>query len=126
MDEILIVDAVVREKTFIGKVNFPVNIPEALAEYFRIPDDILAHAPALGLGAREVKFLLGITKGRWAMTVQLDLPDLGPKLGMTFPEMDAIVCDLVKKGYAQVGTRLNLYRFWIVLLRLKGLRFDVK
>lgn len=126
MAQTVIVDAVVRDKTHIGKINFPVNIPEGLATSFRIPDDMLTHAHAMGLQSRHLQFLLGATRGRWAMTVELDLPALAPKLGMSFAELDEIIRDLLEKGYAQMGPRLNLFRYWIVVLHLKGVRYDVR
>jgi hypothetical protein len=126
MDETIIVDAVVREKTFIGKVNFPVAIPEGLADYLILPDDLIAHASELGLNNHAVKFLLGATRGRCAMTVDLNLPDLAPKLGMTFAEIDAIIRDLVDKKFADMTNRLQLFRLWVVLLHLKGTEFDIR
>jgi len=42
---------------------------------------------------------------------------------MRYSEMDAIIRDLIEKNYARLDKRLDLYRFWIVLLRVKGIRF---
>jgi len=126
MDETITVPDITKEKTFIGKVKFPVAVPEGLASYLNLPDDLVTHATTLGLNTRDVKFLLGATRGRCAMTVDLDLPDLAPKLGMTFAEIDAIICELVKKNYALMTERLMLFRLWVVLLHLKGVEFDVE
>ena len=125
MDETIIVEAVTREKTFIGKVNFPAAVPEGIAGYLNLPDDLVTRATELGLSSRDVTFLLGATRGRCAMTVDLNLPDLAPKLGMTFAEIDTIICELVKKNFAQMTDRLLLFRLWVVILHLKGIEFDV-
>jgi hypothetical protein len=126
MAETFIVDAIVKEKTHIGKVKFPVAIPEGIAGYLNMPDDLVTAAPALGLSSQDLKFLLGATRGRCVMTVDLDLPDLAPKLGMSFGEMDRIVCDLVAKNYAQMTDRLMLYKLWVVLLHHRGIEFDTQ
>ena len=125
MDERVSVEAVVAEKTFVGKVNFPVSTPENLIDWLQFPQDLTAHADEMGLSHRAVKFLLGALRGKWALNAVLDLPDLSVKLGMPFSEMDAIVRDLLEKNYAQLGERLNLYRLWIVLLHVKGIQFDI-
>ena len=75
------------------------------------------------MGERDVKFVLGVLRGKWGMNPVLNLPDLTLKVGMGYPEMDAIVQGLIDKNYARLGERLDLYRFWIVLLHLKGMRF---
>jgi hypothetical protein len=117
------VPAVVREKTFIGKVDFPVAVPLGLGAMITLPEDLQAHAAALGLDDRAVKFLFGVLRGKCAMTAEPNLPDLAPRLGLTFDEIDAIVRDLIKKNYARFNDRLDLYRLWVVLLHLKGIRF---
>jgi hypothetical protein len=43
--------------------------------------------------------------------------------GMKYPDMDEIIRDLIEKNYAQLNERLNLYRLWICLLHVKGVRF---
>jgi hypothetical protein len=43
---------------------------------------------------------------------------------MQYAEMDAIVRDLIEKNYASLDKRLDLYRFWIVLLHVKGITFE--
>lgn len=125
MEETVVVEAVIEEETFVGKVKFPVAVPEGIATHLNVPDDLVTHATKLGLSHHAVKFLLGATRGRCAMTVDLNLPDLAPKLGMSFAEIDAIVRDLVKKHYAEVTDRLLLFRLWVVLLHLKGTEFDI-
>jgi|ERR1041384_6953023 hypothetical protein len=125
MAEIVPVEAVVTEKTFVGKVNFPVSTPENLIDWLQFPQDLTAHADEMGLSHRAVKFLLGALRGKWALSAVLNLPDLSVKLGMPFSEIDAIIRDLLEKNYAQLGERLNLYRLWIVVLHVKGIQFDI-
>jgi|ERR1043166_2499163 hypothetical protein len=125
MAETIPVEAVVTEKTFVGKVNFPVSTPENLIDWLQFPQDLVTHADAMGLSHRAVKFLLGALRGRWALSALLDLPDLSAKLGMPFSEMDAIIRDLLEKNYARLGERLDLYRLWIVVLHIKGVEFDI-
>jgi hypothetical protein len=125
MGEIVPVEAVVTEKTFVGKVNFPVGTPENLIDWLQFPNDLVRYADKMGLSQRAVKFLLGAMRGKWALSVILDLPDLHTKIGMPFAEMDEIVRDLLKKNYARLGERLDLYRLWIVVLYLKGVEFDI-
>jgi hypothetical protein len=121
--EIIPVEAVMVEKTHVGKVNFPVNVPQALVDWIEFPQDVIACAGEMGLGERDVKFVVGVLSGKWGMNPLLDLPRLTLKLGMGYPEMDTIVQGLIKKNYARLGERLELYRFWIVLLHVKGIRF---
>ena len=124
MAEMIGVEAVVREKTHIGKVDFPVSVPEGLAQRIVLPDDLRAQAGALGLDERAIRFVLGVLRGKCAMTAAVNLPDLAPRLGLTFAEADAIIRDLVQKNYARLNDRLELYRLWVVLLHLKGIRFE--
>ena len=125
MAEIVPVEAVVTEKTFVGKVNFPVSTPENLIDWLQFPQDLVTHADAMGLSHRAVKFLLGALRGKWALSVILDLPDLSAKLGMPYSEMDTIIRDLLEKNYARLGERLDVYRLWIVVLHIKGVEFDI-
>jgi hypothetical protein len=113
------------EKTYIGKVSFPVTVPQALIDWIDFPQDVMTYAEEMGLGERDVKFVLGALHGKWGMNPVLNLPDLALKIGMGYPEMDAIVQGLIEKNYARLGERLDLYRFWIVLLHLKGICFRV-
>jgi hypothetical protein len=124
MPEVIHVDAVVTEKTYIGRVDFPVTVPESLISWLEFPQDVMTHAEKMGLGKRDIKFLLGALHGKWGLTAVLNLPDLSAKIGMTFAEMDEVVRGLIDKNYARLMDRLELYRFWIVLLHLKGIRFD--
>jgi hypothetical protein len=123
--EIVPVEAVAIEKTYIGKVSFPVTVPQALIDWIDFPQDVMTYAEEMGLGERDVKFVLGALHGKWGMNPVLNLPDLALKIGMGYPEMDAIVQGLIEKNYARLGERLDLYRFWIVLLHLKGICFRV-
>ncbi len=125
MPETVHVEAVVEEKTYVGKVDFPVSVPQSLVDWLDFPQDLMTHAEKMGLGKHDVKFLLGALRGKWGLTAVLDLPDLSHKIGLSFPEMDEIVRSLVDKNYARINERLELYRFWIVLLHVKGIRFDV-
>jgi hypothetical protein len=101
MDERVIVDAVVTEKTYIGKVNFPVSAPEGLMDWLEFPDDLTWQADAMGLSHRDVTFLLGALRGKWGLQADLNPPDLAPRIGMSFDEIDSIVRELVAKNYAQ-------------------------
>ena len=123
MAEEIPVEAVVTEKTYVGKVDFPATVPEQLIDWIDFPQDLSTYAEQMGLGKRDVKFLLGALRGKWALTAAVDLPDLSLKIGMSFAEMDEIVRGLIEKNYARLNHRLDLYRFWIVLLHLKGVRF---
>jgi hypothetical protein len=125
MEEIVPVEAVVAEKTFVGKVKFPVGVPEGLIDWLRFPDDLVQHGDELGLSHRDVKFILSALNGKWGLQADVNPPDLGPRIGMTFDEIDATVRGLIDKNYAQLNARLNLYRLWIVLLHVKGVRFDI-
>ena len=126
MDEIISVEAVVAEKTFIGKVNFPVGVPEGLIEWLQFPDDLVKYGDEMGLSHRDVKFILGALNGKWGLNADVNPTDLGPRLGMTFEEIDDIVRGLIAKNYAQFKNRLNIYRLWIVVLHCKGVRFDIR
>ena len=121
--ETISVSAVVTEKTFVGKVDFPATVPEGLVNYMRFPDDLYEHVDKMGLNQRTVKFLLGALNGKWSLTAGADLQDIAIKTAMRYSEMDAIIRDLIEKNYARLDKRLDLYRFWIVLLRVKGIRF---
>jgi hypothetical protein len=126
MDERVIVDAVVTEKTYVGKVNFPLSVPEGLMDWLEFPEDLTRQAEAMGLSHRDVTFLLGALRGKWGLQADVNPPDLGPRIGMSFDEIDSIVRELVAKNYAQFKTRLDLYRLWIVVLHCKGVRFDIR
>jgi hypothetical protein len=117
------VPAIVREKTFIGKVSFPAAVPDGLAAMIEFPDDLQQWAPQLGLDEKAVRFLFGVLRGRPSVTAGLNLPDLAPRIGLSFDEIDAIVRDLIAKNYARCEERLDLYRLWVVILQLKGTRF---
>ena len=117
------VEALVRDRTHVGKVDFPAAVPEGLAQMIALPGDLYEHAHALGLEEPSIRFLLGALRGKCAITAAVNLPDLAPKLGLTFAEADAIVRDLVQKNYARLNHRLDLFRLWVVLLHLKGTRF---
>jgi hypothetical protein len=126
MAEEVLVEAVIQEKTFVGKVNFPVSVPEGLIDWLQFPDDLIKFADAMGLGHRDVKFLLGALRGKWGLQADVKPADLGPRIGMTIAEIDTIVRGLIEKNYGQFKDRLNLYRLWIVLLHVKGVRFDIR
>jgi|YelNatPaOPRAMG01_1025707.scaffolds.fasta_scaffold14099_5 hypothetical protein len=123
MAEKVPVPVVVTEKTYVGRVAFPATVPERLVEWLRFPDDVFACAPAMGLDRAAVDFVLAVLHGKWGLQADVDLPALAIRTGWKFPDMDRIVCDLIKKNYARLGDRLDLYRFWIVLLHVKGTRF---
>ena len=126
MDEHIIVEAVVTENTHVGEVHFPVAIPEGLIDWLQFPEDLVKYGDEMGLSHRDVKFILGALRGRWGLQADLNPPDLGPRIGMTFAEIDACVRGLIEKNYAQYNKRFNLYRLWIVLLHVKGVRFDIR
>lgn len=118
------VPKVVVEKTYLGRIRFPVHIPERLAEWCEFPEDLFAYAPKLGLSDRAVKLLLAMLRGRWAVTTDLDSQRWAIQTGMSYAEMDRLLRDLVAKNYAELSRdRVNLYRLWICLLHLKGVRF---
>jgi hypothetical protein len=123
VDEILSVPAVVVEKTHVGKVAFPATVPERFYELLNFPEDLFEQVGKMGLTQRTVKFLLAALNGKWALTASIDLQDIAIKTGMQYSEMDAIVRDLIDRNYARLGERLDLYRFWVVLLHVKGVRF---
>ena len=123
MTEEITVKEVIAEKTHIGKVSFPTTVPVGLIEWLSFPDDLLQNADELGLNKHAVKFLIAALHGRCSITAPLDLPDLASKIGMNYDEMDRIVRDLIAKNYARVEDRLDLYRLWVVVLHLKGVRF---
>lgn len=120
------VPAAVREKTYVGKVNFPASVPERLVDLFRFPEDVFELAPKMGLDETAVKFLMAILNGKWALTAAVDLQDIAIKTGLKYPVMDEIVRSLLDKNYARLNHRLDLYRFWIALLYVKGVRFTVE
>jgi hypothetical protein len=123
VSETISVSAVVTEKTFVGKVDFPVTVPEGLVDFMRFPEDLYECVEKMGLNQRTVKFLLGAMSGRWSLTANADLQNIAIKTAMQYSEMDAIIRDLIDKNYARLEERIDLYRFWIVLLHVKGIRF---
>jgi hypothetical protein len=125
VSELVPVEAVVIEKTHVGKVQFPASVPEGLYEWIRFPDDLTENVEKMGLTPRTVKFLLAALNGKWALSAKIDLQDIAIKTAMQYSEMDAIVRDLIDKNYARLNERLDLYRFWVVLLHVKGIRFEV-
>jgi hypothetical protein len=125
VEEIVLVEAVVKEKTFVGKINFPVSVPEGLIDWLQFPDDLVRHASEMGLSHRDVTFILGALRGKWGLRADVNPPDLGPRIGMSFEEIDTIVRALIEKNYANYGQYLDLYRLWIVVLHCKGVRFDI-
>ena len=125
MDDLIQVKALVVEKTHVGKVNFPVSDPERMFELLRFPEDLFEHVEKMGLTQRTVKFLLAALNGKWALSAAVDLQDIAIKTAMQYSEMDAIVRDLLEKNYARLDKRLELYRFWVVLLHVKGVRFEL-
>ena len=126
MSEEIKVPAVVAERTHVGKVRFPTTMPERLVELIQFPEDVYELAPKMGLDETAVKFLMAILGGRWASTAKMDLQDTAIKTGLQYPVMDKIVQDLLKKNYARLNHRLDLYRFWIALLYVKGVRFKAE
>jgi hypothetical protein len=124
MSEPIPVEAVVREKTFVGKVNFPVSVPEQFFEHVRFPEDLYEHVEKMGLNQRTVKFLLAALNGKRGLKAKIDLQDIAIKTAMQYSEMDAITRNLIEKNYASLGDQLDLYRFWVVLLHVKGVRFE--
>jgi hypothetical protein len=125
VDEILSVPAVIEEKTYVGKVEFPAAVPERFYELLSFPEDLFRHIEKMGLSQRTVKFLLAALNGKWGLSASVDLQNIAIKTGMQYSEMDAIVRDLIDKNYARLGERLDLYRFWVVLLHVKGIRFKL-
>ena len=123
MADEIVVPQVVHEETHVGKVAFPATVPEGLVEYFSFPQDLFELKTKLGITDRTIKFLLAALNGRWSLTVAADLQDIAIKTGMQYAEMDAIVRDLLEKNYAKLNDRLDLYRFWIALLHVKGVEF---
>ena len=124
MSDAIPVEAVIVEKTFVGKVSFPASVPERVVEHLRFPEDLYEYIGKMGLNERTIKFLLAALNGRWSLTASADLQDIAIKTAMQYAEMDAIVRDLIEKNYARLDKRLDLYRFWIVLLHVKGIRFE--
>ena len=125
VSESIPVEAVVIEKTHVGKVQFPASVPEQFYDWIRFPEDLFEHVEKMGLTKRTVKFLLAALNGKWALSAAIDLQDIAIKTAMQYSEMDAIVRDLIDKNYARLNERLDLYRFWVVLLHVKGVRFEV-
>jgi len=115
------VEAVIVEKTFVGKVRFPAAVPERFVDHLRFPEDLYEYVEKMGLNQRTVKFLLGALNGRWSLTASADLQDIAIKTAMQYAEMDTIVRDLIEKNYARLDKRIDLYRFWVVLLHVKGI-----
>jgi hypothetical protein len=124
MSDPIPVEAVIIEKTYVGKVAFPASVPERVVEHLSFPQDLYEYVEKMGLNERTIKFLLGALNGRWSLTASADLQDIAIKTAMQYAEMDAIVRDLIEKNYATLGERLDLYRFWIVLLHVKGVTFE--
>lgn len=124
MSETILVPAVVTEKTYVGKVRFPVSTPERLVDWLRFPEDLYEHGPALGLNETAIKLLLAMLRGKWALTAAVDTQRWAIATGMSYATMDEVVRELVAKNYAQLDERLNLYRLWICLLHVKGIRFE--
>lgn len=125
MSDAIPVEAVVIEKTHVGKVQFPASVPEQFYDLMRFPDDLFENIEKMGLTQRAVKFLLAALNGKWSLSASIDLQDIAIKTGMQYSEMDGIIRDLLDKNYARLGERLDLYRFWVVLLHVKGVYFDV-
>ncbi|HTS16395.1 MAG TPA: hypothetical protein VMP11_02370 [Verrucomicrobiae bacterium] len=123
MSEQIPVDAVVVDKTFVGKVSFPASVPEQFFDLVRFPEDLYEHVEKMGLNERSIKFLLAALNGKRALKARVDLQDIAIKTAMQYSEMDSIIRDLIAKNYASLGDRLDLYRFWVVLLHVKGIRF---
>jgi hypothetical protein len=123
MSDVIPVGSVVTEKTFVGKVRFPATVPEGIVDLLRFPEDLYEYVEKMGLNQRTVKFLLGALNGRWSLTAGSDLQDIAIKTAMQYSEMDAIIRDLIDKNYARLDKRLDLYRFWVVMLHVKGVRF---
>jgi len=124
MSERIPVEAVVTEKTFVVKVKFPVSVPERFFEHVRFPEDLYENVEKMGFNQRTVKFLLAALNGKRALKARIDLQDIAIKTAMQYSEMDAITRDLIEKNYASLGDHLDLYRFWVVLLHVKGVRFE--
>ena len=124
MKETIPVASVITENTHVGKVSFPAAVPEGLVDLLRFPEDLYEYVEKMGLNPRTVKFLLGAMNGRWSLTANADLQDIAIKTAMQYSEMDALVRDLIDKNYARLEKRIDLYRFWIVLLHVKGVRFE--
>jgi hypothetical protein len=123
MTDKITVPAVQVEKTHVGRVSFPATVPERLVELLQFPEDLMAHAPALGLDRAAVDFILAVLRGKWGLTATVDLQALAIKTGWKYPDMDRIVRELLDKNYARLNDRLDLYRLWIVVLHVKGIRF---
>ena len=119
------VPALVVEKTHVGKVSFPASVPERMFDLMRFPEDLYESVEKMGLNQRTVKFLLAALNGKWGLTANVDLQDIAIKTAMQYSEMDAIVRDLIEKNYARLDKRLVLYRFWVVMLHVKGVRFEL-
>ncbi len=117
------VPAVVTEKTYVGKVSFPATTPERLYDLLEFPQDLFKLADKLGLDERAIRLLLAMLQGKWALSVVVNTQRWAVQTGLQYADMDEIVRDLVAKNYAQLGERLELYRLWICLLHIKGIRF---
>ncbi len=125
MGEKIIVEAVMDEDSFVGKIHIPAEIPQGLVDFFIFPDDLFRYGPKMGLDKQTEKFLIAALRGRWAITASLNLPDIALKTGFHFSVMHDLVRGLLDKNYARLGDRLDLYRFWIAMLHVKGVIFDV-
>jgi hypothetical protein len=123
MPEKIPVPAVVKEKTYVGNVSFPAQVPERFVDWLQFPEDVFEHAATLGLDDTAVKLLMALLRGKWALSVEVDLQDIAAKTGLAYADMDRIIRGWLDKNYARLNARLDLYRFWIVLLHLKGIRF---
>lgn len=123
MAETIRVAEVVTEKTHVGRVTFPVAVPERLVDLLEFPNDLCERAAALGLDRATVDFVLAVLSGRWGLSATLNLQALAIKTGWKYTDMDRIVRGLLEKNYARLNDRLDLYRLWIVVLHVKGIRF---
>jgi hypothetical protein len=117
------VPAVERQRTHIGKVTFPTAVPQGIVEHIRFPEDFFAYTAKLGLDERASKFIIAALSGKWSITASAELPAIAAKTGMSYAEMDEIVRDLMAKNYAALGSRLDLFKLWVCLLHLTGIRF---
>ena len=119
MDELVSVEAVVAEKTFVGKVKFPVGVPEGMIEWLQFPDDLVKYGDEMGLSHRDVKFILGALNGKWGLNADVNPTDLGPRIGMTFEEIDALTQQALAEATTQGITGKAVTPF--LLARIKAL-----
>src|ERR1035437_1673101 len=101
MSDPIPVEAVIVEKTFVGKVRFPSSVPESFVDLLRFPEDLYEHVEKMGLTERTIKVLLGSLKGRSSLTASADQQNSASKTAVEYAEMDAIVRDLIEKNYAR-------------------------